>query len=108
MTSAGGAVRASDRHATAYLFGVDGGPPRFEGFGRELRRTASGISLGLPPSASSSGVRAQFLRDTRVGRMPGLALFGVQEGESELEEIELVAQEEGSGSESEEDGPGPP
>ena len=38
--------------------------------------------------------------------MPGLALFGVQEEESELEEIELVAQEEGSGSENEEDGSG--
>ena len=42
-----------------------------------------------------------------MGRMPGLALFGVQEEESELEEIELVAQGEGPGSDSEEDGPGP-
>ena len=40
--------------------------------------------------------------------MPELALFGGQEEESALEEIELVAQEEGPGSESEEDGPGPP
>ena len=35
--------------------------------------------------------------------MPGLALFGVQVEESELEEIELVAQGEGSGSDNEED-----
>ena len=51
----------------------------------------------------------EFLSDTRVGRMPGLALFGVQEEESGLEEIELVAQgEEAPGSDNEEDGPGPP
>ena len=49
-----------------------------------------------------------FPRDTRVGRIPGLALFGFQGEESELEEIELVAQEEGLGSDNEEDGPGPP
>ena len=36
--------------------------------------------------------------------MPGLALFGFRGEESELEEIELVAQEEGSGSDNEEDG----
>ena len=30
--------------------------------------------------------------------MPGLALFGFQGEESDLEEIELVAQDEGSGS----------
>ena len=40
--------------------------------------------------------------------MPGLALFGVREEESKLEEIGLVAHEEGSDSENEEDGPGPP
>ena len=40
--------------------------------------------------------------------MPGLALFGFQGEESELEEIDLVAQEEGSSSGNEEDGPGPP
>ena len=40
--------------------------------------------------------------------MPCLALFGVQEEELELEEIELVAQEEGSSSDNEEGGPGPP
>ena len=40
--------------------------------------------------------------------MPGLAIFGVQEEESDLEEIELVAQDEGSGSDNEEDWPGPP
>ena len=43
----------------------------------------------------------------RVGRMPGLALHGFLGEESELEEIELVASE-GSGSDNEEDGPGPP
>ena len=40
--------------------------------------------------------------------MPRLAIFEVQEKESELEEIEPVDHEEGSGSENEEDGPGPP
>ena len=41
--------------------------------------------------------------------MPGLALFGVEEEESDLEEIALWAEEdEGSGEESEESGPGTP
>ena len=40
--------------------------------------------------------------------MPGLALFGFQGEESDLEDIELVASEEGAGSDNEEDGPGPP
>ena len=40
--------------------------------------------------------------------MPGLALYGFQGDESELEDIELVASEEGSDSDNEEDGPGPP
>ena len=48
------------------------------------------------------------MRDTRVGKMPGLALFGFQGEESDLEEIELVASEEGSESDNEENGPGPP
>ena len=51
----------------------------------------------------------EFLADTRVGRMPGLALFGVEEDESDLEEIALWAEEdEGSGEDSEESGPDPP
>ena len=49
-----------------------------------------------------------FLGDTGVGKMPGLALFGFQGEESDLEEIELVASEEGSESDNEENGPGPP
>ena len=49
-----------------------------------------------------------FLRDTRVGRMPGLAMYGFQGEESDLEEIDLVASEAGSDSNNEEDGPGPP
>ena len=40
--------------------------------------------------------------------MPGLALYGFQGEESELEEIELVASEEGSDSDNEEGGLGPP
>ena len=40
--------------------------------------------------------------------MPGLALFGFQGKESDLVEIELVAQEEGPGSDSEEGEPGSP
>ena len=50
----------------------------------------------------------EFLEATRVGKMPGLALFGVQEEESELGEIALFDRGEGSGSDNEEDGPGPP
>ena len=49
-----------------------------------------------------------FLRDTRVGRMPGLAMDGFQGEESDLEEIELVASEAGSDSDNEEDGPARP
>ena len=42
----------------------------------------------------------EFLEDTRVGKMPGLALFGVQEEELELGEIVLWSEdEEGPGSE---------
>ena len=51
----------------------------------------------------------EFLSSTRVGKIPGLALLGVQEEESDLEETELVArEEEGASSNNEEDGPGPP
>ena len=55
-----------------------------------------------------------FLRDTRVGQMPGQILLAGEdvEGESDLEAIELEPQEEkkdGSSEESEEeDGPAPP
>ena len=46
---------------------------------------------------------------TRAGRIPGLALFGVQEEESDLGEIVLRLKDgEGPGSENEEGGPGPP
>ena len=50
----------------------------------------------------------EFLEDTRVGRVPDLALFGAMGEESGLEEIELGADEEGSRSEGEEGGPCPP
>ena len=40
--------------------------------------------------------------------MPGLALYGFQGEEADLEEIELVASEEESDAEGEEGGPGPP
>ena len=40
--------------------------------------------------------------------MPGLELLGFQWEESDLEEVELVAPDEGSGSDNEEDGPGQP
>ena len=49
-----------------------------------------------------------FLRDTRVRKMPGLALFGVQEDEMG-EGIALWPESEaGSGSENEQGGSGPP
>ena len=51
----------------------------------------------------------EFLGDTRVGRIPGLALFGVVEEESDLEEIVLWAEEdEGSEEGGGGSGPGPP
>ena len=49
-----------------------------------------------------------FLEKTRVGKMPGLDLLGVEEEESDLEEIEMWAEEVEPGSEGEEGGPGPP
>ena len=48
-----------------------------------------------------------FLRDTRVGKLPGLACFGVMEDETGGD-LELWAESEGSDNEGEEGGPGPP
>ena len=48
-----------------------------------------------------------FLRDTRVGRMLGLALYGVMK-EDLGREVELWAEEESLESEGEEGVPGPP
>ena len=48
-----------------------------------------------------------LLRDTRVGRMPGLGLYGVREDELG-KDVELWADEESSAEEEEEGGPGPP
>ena len=48
-----------------------------------------------------------FLRDTRVGRLPRLADCGVME-DGAGEDLELWAESEGSDSEGEEGGPGPP
>ena len=48
-----------------------------------------------------------FLRDTRVGKMPGLELHGVREDELGRD-MELWADEESSAEEEEEGGPGPP
>ena len=97
VTSAGGAERTNDRHATTFSPGADGGSPRSEGCGRELRNTASGCPQGplRPPPLQR---RARSACGSRVserhegGEDSGLDLLGVQE-ESELEEIELVAQE---------------
>ena len=50
----------------------------------------------------------EFL-EARVSRMSGLALMGVAEEESDLDEIELWPEgEEGGSNEGEEGGPGPP
>ena len=48
-----------------------------------------------------------FLRDTRVGKLPGLACFGVMEDETGGD-LELWAENEGSDNEGEEGRPGPP
>ena len=84
----------------------------------EIRRLWQNIERDCGPRAPSirflfrdTGATAavlEFLRDTRVGKMPGLALYGFQGEEADLGEIELVASEEGSDTEGEEDGPGPP
>ena len=51
----------------------------------------------------------EFLEETRVGKMLGLALMGLAEEESDLDEIELWPEvEEGSDEDGEESGPGPP
>ena len=50
----------------------------------------------------------EFLEKTRVGKMPGLALMGMEEEESDLEEIEMWLGEDAPGSEGEEGRPGPP
>ena len=58
--------------------------------------------------ARATPVVLELLEDTRVWKMPGLALFGVQE-ESDPEEIVLWSEdEEVPGSDNEEGGPGPP
>ena len=49
----------------------------------------------------------EFLRDTRVGRMPGLELYGVREEELGSG-LDLWAGEESSGDEGDEGGPAPP
>ena len=68
---------------------------------------APSVSL-LSRDARATPAVLEFLEDTRVGKIPGLALFGEQDEEPELE-IELWSEEgEGPGSENEEDGPGPP
>ena len=49
------------------------------------------------------------LENTRVGKMPGLALLGVEEEESDLEEIEMwLGEEDELGRKGEEGGPRPP
>ena len=51
----------------------------------------------------------EFLEKARVGRMPGLALLGVEEEEEDLEEIGMWLDEgDEPGSEGGEGGPGPP
>ena len=56
----------------------------------------------------------EFLEDTRVGRMPGLAFFradGPRVDEENLEEVEIwptIGEERGEETEGEEGGPGPP
>ena len=50
----------------------------------------------------------EFLEKPRVERMPGLALRGVEEEESDLEEIEMWLDKDELGGGGEEGGPGPP
>ena len=50
----------------------------------------------------------EFLGDTRVGQMPGLALFGAERVEERLDEVELWPQAGGDRKPGEDDGPGPP
>ena len=50
----------------------------------------------------------EFLEKTRVGKMPGLALRGVEEEESDLGEIGMWLDKDEPDIEGEEGGPGPP
>ena len=77
--SAGGVAAANNSRATTFSSTVGAGHQKSDGCGRESRRNVSGSPPGPPPSASSSETPAvlEFLEDTRVGRMPGLALMGV-------------------------------
>ena len=75
---------------------MDPRDPPFVAESRErLRPRAPSVRLFRDARATPKVL--DFLRDTRVGKMPGLVLFGFQGDESELEEIELVAPDEGSG-----------
>ena len=92
-------------------------------YGKEWRAIPSrpGSTVGPEQSPRAPSVRLLYrderatpallesLEDTRLGRTLGLALIGVVEEESELEEVVLwPEEEEGPGEESEEGGPGPP
>ena len=73
---------------------------------RETSRTPSVRLLFRDERATPAFL--ELLEDTKVGKMLGLALFGVQEEESEVGELVLWSEdEEGPGNENEEGGPGP-
>ena len=107
---------ARSSRATTFSSGTDAGRRRSRGYGRveedcgrEPPRDLS-VRLFFRDERATPALLA-FLVDTRVGRVPGLALMGVAEDESELGEIDLWPQteEEGwSGKSEEEGGPGPP
>ena len=70
--------------------------------------------MGFAKGASSSSpvqrrqAVLEFLEKTRVGKMPGLTLLGVEEEESDLEKIEMWLDGDEPGSEGDEGRPGPP
>ena len=82
-------------------------PPAVAGHREELWLPGPFGSFPIQRHARNGGSFG-LLRGTKVGSLPGLALYGFQGEESELDEIELVASDEGSDSDNEEDGPGPP
>ena len=63
--------------------------------------TASVRRLFREPRATEAVL--DFLRDTRVGRLPGLACFGIM-GDGTGRDLELWAEDESSGNEGEEGG----
>ena len=93
-------------------------PELNDGNSKVVEESREGLCVGIPespfsppplPGRVSDPALLEFLEDTRVGTMPGLALLGVEEEGAGLDEIELWPGSEGEEwLEGEEGGPGTP